>query len=176
MYVRTVLALSKPPYLRWVFAVGLVGLAFAWDLTRQATELAPFAATRIDRGTVIETEQISWKPVPVGLLGSVAPEGATVLVDVEPGEPITASIIGSGVFAPEGWWTVPVEVPSATWPGANVRIVLDTGMTVAGVVVAPSSQDSFGIASAGLVAVPEVFAGEVALAAGAGRLTILYEP
>lgn len=170
------LALSKPPYLRWIFAFTLVAAAFAWDLTSQATELAPFANSRIERGTVIEPSHLSWKPVPVGLLGPVVPEGAVALVGIEPGQPIVASIVGSGAAVPDGWWTVPVEVPATTLPGSNVRIVLDTGVTVPGVVVAPSREDSFGIPSDGLVAVPEDFAGEVALAAGSGRLTILYEP
>lgn len=171
-----VLALSKPPYLRWVVAVALVGAALAWDLSRQATQLAPFAAVRIERSTVIEDEQVMWKPVPVGLLAASVPIGATTLVAVEPGDPITPSVLTTGLAVPDGWWTVPVDTPPTALPGARVRIILGTGFGVSGVVVAPSREDSFGIMSTGLVAVPEDFAAEVALAAGASQLTILYEP
>lgn len=170
------LALSKPPYLRWVFAVILVVGALAWDLSRQATELAPFAATRIDRGTVLDEDQITWKPVPIGLLPSAIPQGATTLVSIELGEPITSSVVTTGLAVPEGWWTVPVDTPATAIRGSAVRIILAPGTGVPGVVVAPSGEDSFGIMSSGLVAVPEEFAPEIALAAAAGKLTLLYEP
>jgi hypothetical protein len=171
-----VLTLSKPPYLRWALALALVGAALAWDLSRQATQLAPFAATRIERGTVVADDLLVWKPAPVGLLVTSVPEGATTLVAIEAGDPIAPSMVTTGFAVPDGWWTVPVDTPATAIPGARVRIILNTGVGVSGVVVAPSREDSFGIMSSGLVAVPEDFAADVALTAGAGQLTILYEP
>ena len=184
------LALSKPPYLRWVSAVALIVAALLWDLNRQATQLAPFAATRIERGAIVTEDVITWKPAPVGLLPGSLPDGATALVVIEPGDPIIASTLTTGIPIPAGWWTIPVDTPSTTPPGTQVRIVLgggglgiglgvenlSAGVVVPGVVVVASREDSFGLTSSGLVAVPEAWAADVAIAAGAGQLTILYEP
>ncbi len=170
------LAVSKPPYLRWVAAIVIVGAALAWDLGRTATEQAPFAAVPIDRGATIEPGDIQWRPAPRGLLPSTLPQGATAVVPIDAGEPIIGSLVTVGLVVPEGWWTVPVDTPTAALPGSRALIILDTGQEVAGLVVEPSKEDSFGIVASGLVAVPDEVASPVALAAAAGRLTVLYEP
>jgi hypothetical protein len=61
-------------------------------------------------------------------------------------------------------------------PGTRVRIVLGGAEGVSGVVVEPSREDTFGLRSAGLVAVPSEVADAVGFAAGAGQIVILFEP
>ena len=85
-----------------------------------------------------------------------------------------ASVVAAAV--PVGWWTVALDLPSAVLPGTRVRIVLGEGEGVSGIVVEPSQEDSFGLRSAGLVAVPALAADAVGFAAGAGQIVILFEP
>lgn len=170
------LAISKPPYLRWIVAVAVVGAAVAWDLNHRATQPAPFAVSAIERGESVGPDQIEWRDSPVGLLPSTAPEGATALVRIAAGDPITQSVVTTGFTVPDGWWTVPVDTPVAARPGSRALVILDDGTQVGAVVVEPSREDSFGITASGLVAVPGEVAAEVALASGSGRLTVLYEP
>ncbi len=170
------LVLSKPPYLRWIAAVVLVGAALAWDISRRATELVPFAAHVISRGDVIEEDSIAWKPAPVGLFRSVTVPMGTALVTIGAGEPITRDMVSTGGRVPDGWWTVPMDVPPAVIPGSEVRVVLADGFGVTGVVVEPSREDTFGVRSPGLVAVPNDMADAVAIASSAGQLVVLFEP
>ena len=170
------LAISKPPYLRWFLAIALVAAAVAWDLNRGATQPVPFAASAIERGAVVDADQIEWRESPVGLLPKTSPEGATALVEIPAGDPITPSVVSTGFTVPDGWWTVPVDTPVTARPGSRALVILDDGSEVSGVVVEPSREDSFGITASGLVAVPNELAALVALASRAGRLTVLYEP
>lgn len=170
------LVLSKPPYLRWIAAVVLVAAAFAWDMSRRATELAPFAARAIDRGEVIEADSIAWKPAPVGLFRSVQVPMGTAVVRIGAGDPITEGMVSTGDHVPDGWWTVPMDVPPAVTPGSEVRVVLADGFGITGVVVEPSREDTFGVRTDGLVAVPGDAADIVAVASTAGQLVVLFEP
>lgn len=175
-YVRAVLLLSKPPYLRWAGAVALVAAAFAWDMSARATEQIPFAARGIERGEAIDMDSVEWRSVPVGLLTRPELQSATAAVSISRGEPISPSVLSFATGVPAGWWTVALDLPPAVLPGTGVRIVLGGGEGVTGIVVEPSREDSFGLRSAGLVAVPSQAADAVGLAAGAGQIVLLFEP
>lgn len=170
------LVLSKPPYLRWVAAVLLVGAALGWDISRRATELTPFAARTINRGEIIQADAITWKPAPVGLLRSGAVPMGAALITISAGEPITPDMIATGGNVPDGWWTVPMEIPPTVTKGSQVRVVLADGFGFTGVVVEPSRDDTFGVRSLGLVAVAGEVADAVAMAAATGQLVVLFEP
>jgi hypothetical protein len=171
-----VLLLSKPPYLRWAGAAALVIAAMAWDLSARATAPFPFAARTIQRGEQMDETAIEWKSAPVGLLPLPDLGGATAAVTIGRGEPISPSALRFAAAVPAGWWTVALELPPAVLPGTHVRIVLGGSEGVSGIVVEPSREDSFGLRSAGLVAVPPQAADAVGFAAGAGQIVILFEP
>jgi hypothetical protein len=175
-YVRDVLLLSKPPYLRWAGAAALVIAALAWDVSAQATEPVPFAVRTIERGEQLEEAAIEWRSAPVGLIPLADLDGATAAVTIRAGEPISTSALRYTAAVPAGWWTVALDLPPAVLPGTRVRIVLGGAEGVSGVVVEPSREDSFGLRSAGLVAVPSEVADAVGFAAGAGQIVILFEP
>lgn len=170
------LLLSKPPYLRWAGAAALVIAALAWDISAQATESVPFAVRAIERGEQLDDSAIEWRSAPVGLLPMPNLEGATAAVTILAGEPIATSALRFTAAVPPGWWTVALDLPPAVLPGTRVRIVLGGAEGVSGVVVEPSREDSFGLRSAGLVAVPSEAADAVGFAAGAGQIVILFEP
>ena len=175
-YVRAVLLLSKPPYLRWAGAAAIVLAALAWDVSARATQPFPFALRTIERGESLDASAIEWKTAPAGLLRLPNLQGATAAVTILRGEPIAASMLRFTAAVPAGWWTVALDLPPAVLPGTHVRIVLGGGEGVSGIVVEPSREDPFGLRSAGLVAVPSEAADAVGFAAGAGQIVILFEP
>lgn len=151
-------------------------VALVWDLSGRQTQLAPFASDHIDRGAVIAKADVEWRPVPDGLFPIVSPIGATAAIPLVPGDPISASTLTQGFAVPSDWWTVPIPTPTAAISGVRVRLVLPNGDAVTGVVVEPSREDSFGLQSAGLVAVPPAAADAIGLAADADQLVVLYAP
>jgi hypothetical protein len=162
--------------MRWAAAVAIVVVAILWDLSGRATESAPFAANDIGRGSTIDEDAITWANVPTGLFDTTSPMGLTAAVPIEAGEPITRSMTVVGARVPDGWWTVPVATPASAVSGSRVRVVLPDGRAVDGVVVQASEQDSFGIPSAGLIAVPPEYADIAGVAAASDQLIVLYEP
>lgn len=170
------LVLARPPYLRWFAAAALIGGAIVWELSEAATQPAPFAAHSISRGELIEDGSIEWRQVPVALYRSIDPTGATAVTRIVAGDPITQSSVTDGVVVPLDWWTVAADIPRGAVRGSEVRVVLADGFGVTGLVVEPSSEDSLGISSAGLLAVPAESADLVALAASVGELVVLFEP
>jgi hypothetical protein len=174
-YVRRVLALSKPPYLRWLAAFALIAGAFVWDVSKRATELAPFASTDIERGRSIVEADIEWKATPTGLFDTFVPEGAIAAVDIRRGDPITGSSVSIGTAVPVGWWTVPVDMPAAVVAGDKVRVLFAEGVGVDGIVVENAREDAFGILTQGLVAVSGDVADAVATAAASGTLIVLFQ-
>ena len=170
------LLLSKPPYLRWAGAAAIVLSALVWDVSARATEPFPFALRTIERGEPLDDSAIEWKTAPAGLLKMPNLQGATAAVTILRGEPIALSMLRFTAAVPVGWWTVALDLPPAVLPGTHVRIGLGGGQGVSGIVVEPSRDDSFGLRSAGLVAVPSEVADAVGFAAGAGQIGILFEP
>lgn len=138
--------------------------------------MVPFAAQTISRGEIIEADAIAWKPAPVGLFRSIEVPTGTALITIGAGEPIIGDMVSAGGNVPDGWWTVPMDIPPTVVPGSQVRVVLADGFGVTGVVVEPSQEDTFGVRSSGLVAVPGDIADSVAMASAAGQLVVLFEP
>lgn len=151
--------------------------ALTWDLAGRASEPAPFAARDLRPGDPIDETAVEWKAAPRGLFSRPDFGGAFAARLIERGEPITSHAITSGRVIPDGWWAVPVGLPATAAIGSAVRLVLvATSTTVEGVVVAPGADDLLSFSDAGLVAVPEEHAAEVATAAIDGGLVVLLKP
>ncbi|MGI9585555.1 MAG: SAF domain-containing protein [Acidimicrobiia bacterium] len=168
--------LSRPPYLRWAAAAFIVIAALLWDLNARATEPFPFAATTIESGQAITQDQIVWEDVPRGSLEHPNLVGASALVGIIAGDPLTPSLVGAGAPIPDGWWSVPVRLPQGVASGTRVRLVFPDGSLTDGVVVTPASQDDFGSERAGVVSVPGAAANEVAIAAASDALVVMISP
>jgi hypothetical protein len=169
--------LSKPPYVRWLAAAAVVLAAVAWDLSGRRMESFPFAAVEISAGRVIDSEDIEWRDVPTGLMPLPDLSQPTTSRHVTRGEPITASAVSSETSIPDGWWAIPVALPAIAVSGAMVRlVVVESGFSVDGIVVAASERDLLSLADAGLVAVPGDAAETVARAAADGGVTVLVRP
>ncbi len=170
--------LGRPPYLRWVAAVAVVAAAAAMDLRGRREVPVPYAATTIERGDPIAPRVVVWRPAAVGSVP--VPEdldGAVAAVRIERGDPIVASVVSRDRPIPEGWWSVPVALGPGATKGDAVRLVLvDGDRIVPGVVVEEGEADVLTAASVGSVAVPEVDATDVAVAAAEGRLVVLVAP
>lgn len=168
--------LSRPPFLRWFAAGAIVLGALAWDLSKRQSESFPFAATSIAAGTVITEELIEWTPVPQGSIPEPRLEGASATTDIDAGDPLTGSVLSHTTPLPEGWWSIPIDIPNGIPIGAAIRVVLPDGSAATGVVTQPASNDGFGVPSPGTVGFPQAIADIVAQLASTGSLVILVEP
>lgn len=169
--------LTRPPYLRWVAAAVLVVAALAWDLRGRSGVPYPFAAESISPGVSITEDDVEWRTVPRGMLAMPDLSAPVAARAIAAGEPILPSAIDPEGGIPEGWWAVPVALPSAARVGAELRLITtDTGVESEGIVVAVGSTDLLSIADAGLVAVPAENAAIVATAAMDGTLIVLVAP
>ncbi|MGI9643165.1 MAG: SAF domain-containing protein [Acidimicrobiia bacterium] len=171
-----VLLLARPPYLRWSVATLIVIAALLWELSDRATESVPFANAEIARGEVISDDHIEWRDIPFGAFSPADLVGAMALVDIREGDPLTSSVAGSGSTIPQGWWSVPVDLPPGVPVGSAVRLTTDDGSSVDGVIAIAASSDQFGIAVPGAVAVPEQAVDMVAVAAASGSLLVVVAP
>ncbi|GMQ85058.1 MAG: hypothetical protein BMS9Abin07_0623 [Acidimicrobiia bacterium] len=169
--------LTRPPYLRWAAAAVLVVAALAWDLRGRSGVSHPFAAEPISAGAQITEQDVEWRTVPRGMLAMPDLSAPIATRAIAPGEPILPSAVDAGGGIPEGWWAVPVALPSAAQVGAAVRLITtDTGVESEGIVVAVGSTDLLSIADAGLVAVPPDRARLIATASAEGTLIVLVAP
>jgi SAF domain len=175
-YGVPVLLLSRPPYLRWAVASLIVIAAFAWDVSRRATEPYPFAARTITRGTEITEDVLRWEAVPRGTFTLPALDDVHALTDIREGDPVTSSVAGRGSVIPADWWAVPIGLPSGIARGTHVRITTLDGVEVEGIVAVAATQDQFGLATQGAVAVPEEAVSVVSLAAAADALVVVVAP
>lgn len=167
----------RPKYGKWVAAGALVLLAFAMDVSNGATDPYPFARSDLTRGDAVSAADIEWRDVPAGLLAPPTLEGGLLTRNVVAGEPLLPSTIGDAALIPEGWWAVPVGLPETVTRGTAVRIVLPSpARAIDGIVVDPGGSGTFGVAEAGLVAVPGADAVAVASAVARDELTILIAP
>jgi hypothetical protein len=171
-----VLLLSRPPYARWVVAVIVVIVALGWDLAGRATEPFPVAASDIERGEPITDDDVTWRDLPRGSIRLPDLEGAHATTDIRAGDPITRSVTETGLTIPSGWWSVPVELPAGVPRGAPVRLTTLDGLVVDGIVAVASSEDSFGLPTAGSVAVPEDAVSAVSSAAATNSLIVAIAP
>lgn len=175
-YIRDVLWLGRPPYLRWFAALSLVVAALVWDVSGRSTEPFPFAATDLARGEAITEANIEWRPVPVGELAMPDLQGVSASTEIRAGDPIVVSLVTAIPPLPPNWWTVGIPLPFGVPTGAEVRLVFFDGSATSGIVIQPATEDSLGLVSDGLVAVPGEVADSVALAAANGDLVVLIEP
>lgn len=145
------------------------------DATEGATAPFPFTGAPVAAGEAII--DVEWRPVPVGLLREPMLDGAVAGRDLDQGEPILPSALRRDRAVPEGWWAVPLALPATTAPGSAVLLVMLTPpRSVRGVAVRGGGEGAFGTTEAGLVAVPEEDAVDVAASAARGELTVLVEP
>ncbi|MGI9529885.1 MAG: SAF domain-containing protein [Acidimicrobiia bacterium] len=170
------LLLAKPPYLRWSVAVLILIAAILWELSDRATESVPFASTEIARGEEITAEDVEWRDIQIGALVPADLVGAMALADIREGDPLTASVAGAGPEIPNGWWSVPVDLPPGMPSGSAVRLTTTDGSSVDGVIAIAASSDQFGMAVPGVVAVPEQAVEIVAAAAATGSLLVVVAP
>lgn len=170
------LALARPPYLRWAAAIAVLVAAFAIELWPRPVVQHPFAARSIERGTVIGERDVVWRAIAGGPLPPVSLPGVAT-VDIGRGDPIIQSVVGAGTAVPPTWWSVPVPLPAATPLGVTVRLIdTDTGAAHDGVVTGKPSDDPFAPDRNGLVAVPPDAAASIAVAAASGALTVALSP
>jgi hypothetical protein len=175
-YGEAVLWLSRPPFLRWFAAGAIVLAALAWDLSKRQSEPFPFAAAAISSGTAITEDLIEWKPLPEGSIRAPLLSGVSATADIEPGDPLTESVLSQTMQLPEGWWSIPIDIPGGVPVGASVRVVLPDGSAATGIVTHPATNDGFGVPSPGTVGFPQAIADTVAQIASTGSLVILVEP
>lgn len=170
------LLLAKPPYLRWALAALIVIAAILWELSDRATEPVPFASVPITRGEAITQDHIEWRDIRIGTFEPADLAHATALADIRQGDPLTSSVAGTGPPIPEGWWSVPADLPPGVPAGSAVRLTTSDGSSVDGVIAIAASTDQFGIAVPGTVAVPEYAVDVVAGASASGGLLIVVAP
>ena len=175
-YRGGVLWLSPPPYLRWFAAAAIIVAALAWDLSGRQSEPFPFAATPIPAGTQITDDLIEWKPLPEGSLPAPPLAGVTATAAIDAGDPLTRSVLSQTPKLPDGWWSIPIDIPNGLPVGAAIRVVLPDGSAASGIVTHPASSDGFGVPTPGSVGFPESIADTVARVASAGDVVILVEP
>lgn len=170
--------LQRPPYAKRVGAVLLVLAAVFWDLRESRTAAYPVAALPIAAGAAIEDDAVDWINVPFGTLSAPDLSGATAATDIEPGEPLTGSLLADPVTVPADWWTVPIEIGALSLPGDEVLLVIaDPPLTVQGVVVAAQVGDPYSLDfRPAAVAVPAVAAPVVAAAEREGLLVAAVRP
>ena len=168
--------LSRPPYLRWIAAGSIVLAALAWDLSKRQSEPFPFAASIIASGTPITDDLIEWRDLPEGAIAAPILSGVSAVADIDAGDPITRSVLSHTLPLPDGWWSIPIDIPDGIPVGAAIRVVLPDGSAATGVVTQPASNDGFGVPSPGTVGFPQTVADTVARLAATGSLVILVEP
>jgi len=161
------------PWVRWLLALLIAGVAVYVEFRPDDSVEAPFATILISPGDPIDETNTELKTVPSKLLDS-ASRGTVATRSVLPGSPVMAGDVGElGSTVPPGWWVVGVTLPQGVAVGDDVRLVLlDSGLEVSGVVAHPGSDDPFAAADGG-VAVPPESSAEVAMASAAGRLAVL---
>lgn len=170
------LLLTKPPYHRWALACLIVVAAIGWDLSDRATEEIPFAITAIGKGETITDDKVEWRTMPRGAIEPADLSNATALTSIGSGDPLTRSVAGPEPSIPEGWWSVPADLPPGVPTGSAVRMTLADGTSAAGVVAVAATTDQFGLSAPGAVAVPEDVVDAVATAAASGTLLIVVAP
>lgn len=128
-------------------------------------------------GTDVTQAEITWLPVPVGVLPQTVLEGF-LLVDVASGQPLVPSMFDAAPSIPTGWWAISVPVPEGSIPGSEVRLVVDvrgSPRVVPGLLIRSFDEATIEGTTA-LVAIPEGEAGAVAAALTDGALSVLVGP
>ena len=144
--------------------------------------MQPFAAADLDPGAVVEDTMIEWRSVPIGLLPPLDDPQGVILRPVAAGDPLVPSVLSTQrIPAPEGWWTMEVQLPTGAVPGQEVQLILlptgpdDRPRSVPGLVIAPAPEgDPLAIEDPpGLVAVPAESATVAATAVAEARVAVI---
>jgi hypothetical protein len=176
-----VLWLSRPPYLRWLGAAAILGLALWIELRPRAEVDHPFARFDLAAGSVVDEEAVEWRAVPGGVLPPVE-LGGLALVNIPAGEPLSPALVATDlVEPPEGWWALEAPLPAGALPGGSVRLVLlpspgaqGPPQVVEGEVMAGMPADPLNPGEpTGLVAIPAEAAAPAAAAVAEGRAVVL---
>lgn len=170
--------LQRPPYLRRLIAVLVVGTALLWDLHSAATQPFPVSSRAIGAGTTIGADDVDWVELPQGRLPAPALEGAVAAVDIAPGEPLTQALFAGPVAVPPGWWTVPVAIGTLGLPGDAVLLMItEPAMTISGLVIEAQSGNVYDLDfEPAVIAIPEAMAPLVAAAEQSGVLVTAVKP
>ena len=172
--------LQRPPVARYI-AAALVLLLAAWiELRPIPTVARPFTAIDITAGVSLDDSVIEWRTVPAGALPTIEPTGVAA-VPIPAGTPLTAAVMTDSIpRAPEGWWTMELEISPDASPGTELQLVVIPGPAedpvspIPAIVVRPGAAgQTFGSDVPGLVAVPPDRASDAAIAAAGGRLSVL---
>jgi hypothetical protein len=147
-----------------------------WDLSKRQSEPFPFAASAIASGTPISDDLIEWRTLPEGSIPVPLLAGVSAVADIDAGDPLIRSVLSHTLPLPDGWWSIPIDIPSGIPVGAAIRVVLPDGTAATGVVTQPATSDGFGVPSPGTVGFPQTVADTVARLAATGSLVILVEP
>lgn len=172
-YGASVYWMAPLPVRRYLAAALLVAAALAWDLRPVPTVDHPFAAVPLAAGTEVTDQMVRWERVPVGMLPSVDLDGR-VRAPVAVGEPLLPTHLDAAPPIPDGWWSVPLDLPSSVVAGSGVRVAItspgsEDASLIQGIVVRAGDASGRG----GAVAVPEQDAGRVATASAGGRALVL---
>ena len=169
--------LARPSYWRWAAATLIIATSLYFELRPTPTVEHPFAAADIAAGADVTTAHVEWRSIPVGVLPSTTLEGY-LLVDLEAGEPILRSLLGTAPTIPNGWWGLSVPVPTGSVAGSEVRLVVDvrgSPRVVPGLLIRTFEETTIE-GTIALVAIPEGEAGAVAAALADGALSVLVGP
>lgn len=173
-YIRSVFWLTRPPYLRWAAAAALIVAALMWDLRSSAEVLYPFTSRAVTAGARITETEVEWRRMPEGAMALPDLSDPIASRDLPAGEPILPSAVSATMVIPEGWWSVPVPLPTTAVPGTAVHLI-DTisELETDGIVVTAGSDDLLSFEQSGMVAVAPEAAAHVAIAAREGTLVVL---
>jgi hypothetical protein len=165
--------LQNPQWGRWSIAVVLTVLAIWAEFGPDPSVQHPFATQEIAAGDEIGPHNTENRPIPRGLLNPIPATGFATRVFLAE-EPITVGGIAEmPLGAPQGWWSIEVDLPTGVVKGDEVELILlDTGATVAGRVTSAPSDDPLADGR-GSVAIPPEMAVAVASAVVNGRVAVL---
>lgn len=164
--------LQSPPWIRW-FLAALIAAGALWvEFRPSPTVEYLFATESIASGETLEGHNTTSRRGPAGLLSTARP-GDVAATDINNGDPILQSSVGSASSIPGEWWWIELELPAGARAGNAARLVLiDSGVVVDAVIARAPTEDSFG-GVLGSVAVSPDVASDVAVAATAGRIAVM---
>jgi hypothetical protein len=170
-----VLWLQSPLWLRW-FLAALIAAGALWvEFRPSPTVEYLFATESIASGETLAGHNTTNRRGPAGLL-STAKQGDVAATDINDGDPILLTSVGSVSSIPDDWWRIEVELPAGARQGNPARLVLiDLGVVVDGVIARAPLDDPLG-GSYGSVAVSPAVAADVAVAAADGRVAVMIQP
>lgn len=165
--------LQNPQWGRWSIAVVLTILAIWAEFGPDPSVEHPFATRDIAAGEPIGPDNTEARPVPGGLLSPVPLTGFATR-PFHPDEPITPGGVSDvPKSAPEGWWSIEIALPKGAIEGDAVELILlDSGVTVSGVVTSAPVLDPLS-ANSGTVAIAPDSALAVASSVANGRVAVL---